>query len=88
MLPGIGVLIFASQFHVMLDAKPIGNALKDIVSIPSSIPKAFARNCFAAREQREFRLQHLGIAGELRHEQGEIRDPVVDLLPREHLIDY
>jgi MFS superfamily sulfate permease-like transporter len=34
MLAGIGVLIFASQFHLMIDAKPTGNGLKDLVTIP------------------------------------------------------
>ena len=34
MLAGIGVLILASQFHVMIDAVPTGNGLKDLLTIP------------------------------------------------------
>lgn len=40
MLGGIGVLIFASQFHVMIDDAPKGNGLQNLVSIPEAIMKA------------------------------------------------
>lgn len=40
MLGGIGVLIFSSQFHVMLDDKPRGGGLANIVSIPEAIRNA------------------------------------------------
>ena len=36
MLAGIGVLIFASQFHVMVDDSPRGNGLENLLSIGSS----------------------------------------------------
>lgn len=39
MLAGIGVLIFAGQFHVMLDDKPRGSGLLNIVSIPETLYK-------------------------------------------------
>lgn len=39
MLAGIGVLIFASQFHVMFDTKPRAHGLENLISIPSSIYK-------------------------------------------------
>ena len=39
MLAGIGVLIFASQFHVMVDDKPKGNGIADLVSIPGAVYK-------------------------------------------------
>jgi MFS superfamily sulfate permease-like transporter len=39
MLAGIGVLIFASQFHVMVDAKPRGSGIENLLTIPSSIYK-------------------------------------------------
>ncbi|MFM9966206.1 MAG: SulP family inorganic anion transporter [Planctomycetaceae bacterium] len=34
MLSGIGVLIFGSQFHIMLDGKPLGGGVKNLVGIP------------------------------------------------------
>jgi len=40
MLAGIGVLILASQFHVMLDAKPIGSGLENILGIPGAVNDA------------------------------------------------
>ena len=37
MLAGIGVLIFAAQFHVMLDGKPIGTGIQNLLGIPKAI---------------------------------------------------
>lgn len=39
MLAGIGVLIFASQFHVMVDDKPKAGGIANLVSIPGAIMK-------------------------------------------------
>ena len=39
MLAGIGVLIFASQFHVMVDDTPVSNGLVNVATIPSAIVK-------------------------------------------------
>ncbi len=39
MLAGIGVLIFAGQFHVMVDDKPKGSGLQNLISIPEAIVK-------------------------------------------------
>lgn len=39
MLAGIGILIFGSQFHVMVDDKPRENGLLNLMSIPQSIYK-------------------------------------------------
>jgi MFS superfamily sulfate permease-like transporter len=39
MLAGIGVLIFASQFHVMVDDLPRGSGLGNLLSIPEAIYK-------------------------------------------------
>ncbi|MBW4632916.1 MAG: SulP family inorganic anion transporter [Iphinoe sp. HA4291-MV1] len=40
MLAGIGVLIFASQFHVMLDDKPRTHGIDNLIAIPNAIYKA------------------------------------------------
>lgn len=40
MLAGIGVLIVASQFHVMVDDAPAGSGLDNLVSIPLAVWKA------------------------------------------------
>jgi len=39
MLAGIGVLIFASQFHVMVDDAPRSGGLENLLSIPAAIKK-------------------------------------------------
>ncbi len=41
MLAGIGVLIFASQFHVMVDDSPRGSGLANLIAIPEAIYKGF-----------------------------------------------
>jgi MFS superfamily sulfate permease-like transporter len=40
MLAGIGVLIFASQFHIMVDDQPRSSGLANLLSIPEAIAKA------------------------------------------------
>ena len=42
MLAGIGVLIFASQFHIMVDDKPRGSGIANLLSIPEALMKAFS----------------------------------------------
>ena len=44
MLAGIGVLIFASQFHVMLDNKPIGSGVENLFGIPAATIEAISSN--------------------------------------------
>lgn len=39
MLAGIGVLIFASQFHVMVDDKPRSSGIQNLLSIPEAVYK-------------------------------------------------
>jgi len=39
MLAGIGVLIFASQFHVMIDDMPRANGVQNLLAIPESVWK-------------------------------------------------
>lgn len=41
MLAGIGILIFSSQFHVMLDGKPIGKGIDNLFGIPGALAHAF-----------------------------------------------
>ena len=41
MLSGIGILIFASQFHVMLDDKPQSNGIVNLVTIPRALYNDF-----------------------------------------------
>lgn len=40
MLAGIGLLILTGQFHVMLDGKPIGKGIDNLLAIPDALNKA------------------------------------------------
>lgn len=40
MLAGIGILIFASQFHVMVDDAPRGSGIANIMALPEAVSKA------------------------------------------------
>ncbi len=42
MLAGIGVLIFTSQFHVMLDGNPIGKGVDNLLGMPAALLHAFS----------------------------------------------
>ncbi len=44
MLAGIGVLIFAGQFHVMVDDLPKGTGLNNLISLPEAIYKGVMPN--------------------------------------------
>jgi MFS superfamily sulfate permease-like transporter len=46
MLAGIGILIFAAQFHVMLDGKPIGTGIQNLMGIPGAIASAIKAGDF------------------------------------------
>lgn len=44
MLAGIGVLIFASQFHVMVDDKPRGSGVANLIALPEAVMKGVMPN--------------------------------------------
>ncbi|MBL8850318.1 MAG: SulP family inorganic anion transporter, partial [Planctomycetaceae bacterium] len=78
MLTGIGVLIFASQFHVMVDDKPKGSGLSNLASLPEAISKAFGMPQLASREERDFRTRALKDLGELHRRQLELEARVAE----------
>ena len=48
MLAGIGILIFAAQFHVMLDGKPIGTGIQNLLGIPGAVMDAVRGGDFSS----------------------------------------
>jgi MFS superfamily sulfate permease-like transporter len=54
MLAGIGVLIFASQFHIMLDDSPSGSGIQNLISIPRAIWRAVVPSGDASHHQAAF----------------------------------
>lgn len=84
MLAGIGVLIFASQFHVMIDDKPKGSGIANLLTIPQAIVKAFDIPEFHSQESRQFHRQKLQEVGELHRQQIEIQEKVGEIYPHLH----
>jgi MFS superfamily sulfate permease-like transporter len=58
MLAGIGVLIFASQFHVMLDDRPKQSGIANLLSIPEAIYAVSSHRREQARIGRHHRAGH------------------------------
>ncbi len=81
MLAGIGVLIMVSQFHVMVDDKPSGSGLDDLLSIPSAIAKSVAIPDFEHQDVARFRMHALEQIGELHREQQYVRELVAETIP-------
>jgi MFS superfamily sulfate permease-like transporter len=79
MLAGIGILIFASQFHVMVDDKPKENGIRNLVSIPQAIAKGLPLPEASTAEQREFRTELLKEVGTLHTRQVTLRDSIAAL---------
>ena len=42
MLAGIGILIIGSQFHIMLDRKPLANGIQNIINFPSAVSESIS----------------------------------------------
>jgi MFS superfamily sulfate permease-like transporter len=76
MLAGIGVLIFASQFHVMVDDKPKENGIRNLVSIPQAIAKGLPLPTASTAEQRQVSTALLRDVGSLHSRQASLRDSV------------
>ncbi len=81
MLAGIGVLIFASQFHVMVDDTPKGSGLENLVTIPEAIQKGLPWPKLGSKEERTERTAKLRDFGTLHNWQVEIREEVGEVVP-------
>lgn len=81
MLTGIGVLIFASQFHVMVDDKPKGSGLANLTSIPDAIRKGLAVPQLTTYEERQLRTRALRQVGELHRAQADLAARMAERLP-------
>jgi MFS superfamily sulfate permease-like transporter len=82
MLAGIGVLIFASQFHVMVDDKPKETGLRNLLTIPEAIQKGltFSTGGFGSSEERTQRTAQLQQLGILHLRQKELAEEIHHLL--------
>lgn len=80
MLAGIGVLIFASQFHVMVDDKPRSNGLQNLLTLPEAIAKGLPIPEFSSTETRRTRLSLMKQAADLHEFQAELHDHVANVV--------
>jgi MFS superfamily sulfate permease-like transporter len=87
MLAGIGVLIFASQFHVMIDDKPRGSGLQNLITLPQAIWKGIGVPRLVSEPERNFRRHALQEVGELHRQQVSLRSHVAELIPYHHVAD-
>ncbi len=81
MLAGIGVLIFASQFHVMVDDKPKGSGVANLVSIPTAVQKGLPLTPLGSVEQRRARRQLLMKFEAIHEHQVLLRERISERLP-------
>jgi MFS superfamily sulfate permease-like transporter len=81
MLSGIGVLIVSSQLHVMVDDKPRGSGLANLLSIPVAIEKGLPIPDWESKGHRQTRLELLQTFGSLHERQVEIAAHVARLDP-------
>jgi MFS superfamily sulfate permease-like transporter len=89
MLAGIGILIFSSQFHVMVDDAPRKNGLLNIRSLPEAVDKGLPWPESSTQEQRLVQRQWLRDLGTLHAEQVQVQKQVTALVrerkpPGEH----
>ncbi|WP_437192062.1 SulP family inorganic anion transporter [Planctomicrobium sp. SH527] len=81
MLAGIGVLILASQFHVMLDDTPGGSGVKNLLTIPSAITKAAHVPQLPAKDMRGDLQSILKDLGDLHRRQISLNEEVTERIP-------
>ncbi|HMO86179.1 MAG TPA: SulP family inorganic anion transporter [Lacipirellulaceae bacterium] len=81
MLAGIGVLIFASQFHVMVDDKPRSSGLANLISIPEAVWKGVGIPHMAPLPERQYRTAALKQLADIARLQTLLRTEVTRLVP-------
>lgn len=81
MLAGIGVLIFAGQFHVMIDDKPKGTGLENLAALPAAVWKALEPAALGPPAVRAKLTAALKSAGELRRRQVHVQERLAAAFP-------
>jgi MFS superfamily sulfate permease-like transporter len=80
MLSGIGVLILSSQLHVMVDDRPRGSGLANLISIPEAIWKGLPLPAVESAERRQVRIDLLRRFGRLHERQAGIEAETTRLI--------
>ena len=83
MLTGIGVLIFASQMHVLVDDVPPGGGLRNLVTIPQAVRKGLPWPEMRPEEERAAQVDLLKASGALHERQEQLREEVAFHVPKD-----
>lgn len=84
MLAGIGILIFAGQFHVMVDDLPKSSGLANLLSIPEAVGKGFPLPALETSEQRVVVRRRMQQLSGLHQRQYELQENVRHVLSAEY----
>ena len=78
MLAGIGVLILASQFHVMFDKSPQSSGIKNLIAIPSTVMQSLGAAGFPDSAERGSQKEQIAAMRKLQSKQRALRGQVLD----------
>ncbi len=78
MLAGIGVLILASQFHVMFDRAPQSSGIKNLIAIPSTIMQSLGAAGFPDSAERGSQKEQIAAMRKLQRQQQVLKVHVSD----------
>lgn len=84
MLAGIGVLIFSSQFHVMVDDAPKGSGIENLLSIPQAIVKGLPWPALVDEDSRVQRRDLLQEMGQLHERQVLLSKLAAEQIPSDY----
>lgn len=85
MLSGIGVLIFASQIHVMVDSKPLDSGVQNLAAIPAALQSGLPLPEWEGEAERAFRTSRLKQLNQLNNNQVTIAKTVNRALSKDSL---
>ncbi len=83
MLAGIGVLIFAGQFHVMVDDRVQGSGIQNLITIPQAVVKGLSMPPWGSEAERKMLRNKLVVIGELQRQQLSLEQTLAEFAPAE-----
>lgn len=78
MLAGIGVLILASQFHVMFDRPPESSGIQNLLAMPRTVLQSLEGATFPGSAERAAQKEQIALARKLQRRQQVLRLNVLE----------
>lgn len=78
MLAGIGVLILASQFHVMFDRQPESSGIQNLLAMPRTVLQSLEGATFPGSAERAAQKEQIALARKLQRRQQVLRLNVLE----------